>query len=120
MAKTKKWYGSLNPRNIPHPGYGNYCGAKRRCDSKNQTVCPSPDDKVDLVCVQHDINTGNPDEIFADWKLAGGMLKINPFNNSNYLRPVYGRVYQYGSALVMGLLGCITAPTRAITRLFKR
>ena len=34
-------------RKLPHPEYGNYGGANRRCKTSEQEVCPLPIDDLD-------------------------------------------------------------------------
>jgi len=123
----KKLKELFNVRKFPHPERGNYLGANKRCNSekveKIEGVCPIAVDEMDMVGEMHDYDTKNPDDPWADFKFAGRMLSINPFNKYNYdwdypvefMGKEYNidpRVYQYGSALVMGLLGLISSPVR--------
>jgi len=119
----------FNVRRLPHPERGNYLGASRRCHSENVEkageLCPPPIDALDFVGVLHDYDTNRGRDPWADFKFAFRMLRINPFNRSNYDFTtkteflgrefnVDPRVYQYLSALVMGSLGFLTAPVRLV------
>lgn len=116
----KKIKNIFNVRNLPHPEYGNYGGANRRCQShqveRDHGVCPPPVDELDKQFVLHDYDTGNKDDVFADWKLVGRLARINPFDNNNYADQVYGRVYQAGAITVMGIVGLLTTPFRLTRR----
>lgn len=108
----------MNLRAIPHPEHGNYCGLRRRCETKNHAdhegdACPMPVDEVDGVCLLHDGDTS----VFADWKFAWRMLTINPLNKDNYEKPIYSRAYQYGSAFIIFGTGLVSVPLRAIKKL---
>jgi len=124
----------FNIRKFPHPERGNYLGANRRCYShiieKEAGLCPEPIDTLDYVGARHDYDTQNDQDIWADFKFSFRMLKINPFNKKNYnfntptsfLGKDYRvdpRIYQYGSALVIGTLGFISTPVRLIRRSWK-
>lgn len=104
-------------RTWPTPEYGNYLGAKRRCISHAinavENSCLLPVDSVDRVAQQHDKELGKDD--FADLKFAGRMLLINPFT-TKYKRPVYGRMIQYGSAIVIGTIGLLFTPFRMLKK----
>ncbi len=107
------WKKLLGIRNWPHPEYGNYLGANRRCDSKK--YCPLPVDAIDSVGWYHDADMNLDNKPHADLLFAWRMSKINPFTTT-YAEPAYGRVYQYGSAIVMGLIGLISTPIRLFRR----
>ncbi len=110
----------MSLRKLPHPERGNYLGARKRCESN--AACKAPIDALDKVGAWHDRAVRRDGAITADLGYAWRMLKINPFNSSNYADvpveflgksfPIDGRVYQYGSALVMGLLGLVSTPYR--------
>jgi len=121
----------FNVRKIPHPERRNYSGASFRCKINDVKqiggLCPAPVDAIDRAALLHDQDTKNSADIFADWKLVGRWLKINPFNKSNYdfdvpvtfLNEDYKidpRVYQYSASAVMFLVGCVAIPVRAVKK----
>jgi hypothetical protein len=111
----------LNIRNLPHPGYGKYLGAKRRCESKdmkkNGGQCPNPVDRLDSLGVWHDLWTsrsGRATDVWADFKLAREAVKLLPkhFFTGYYAQPVYGRLYHLLMIPVMTMVGVIATPFR--------
>jgi hypothetical protein len=112
----------LNPRRWPHPQYGNYGGAQTRCKSNEEFertgVCPVPKDGIDKAFAIHDEETGDDKEIFADPKLVGRLLQVNPLGK--YDRPVYGRLYHAGALLTFTVLSLFTVPVRSVKYVSKQ
>lgn len=76
-----------------------------------------PETPIDAACAWHD-DAMDTDDPFVDWKLAGKWLSVNPFKSENY-RPdhqIYDRVYQYGAATTMILVGTVRAPFRLLKK----
>lgn len=88
-------------RKIPHPTYGNYGGAKARCNSAQKRVCPMPVDEMDACFQAHDedLRKARQDlneymverkEEAADKRLARGLREdLRP-----YFYPVWGPIYR--------------------------
>lgn len=76
-------------RDIPHPTYGHYGGASKKCDKG----CHTPIDWMDAAFKQHDQNLKDNkitrmtiDTMLVDALLKGKAKKL--------ARPIYGRLYR--------------------------
>ena len=85
-------------RKIPHPTYGNYGGAYKRC-RKGKGKCPLPIDWMDKAFREHDLALrkakSKKGECQADHRLGSKLRR----GNAKVLSP-YGKIYLFGAKLI--------------------
>lgn len=93
-------------RYLPHPGYGNY-GGRNRCCQSNRTDkghCPLPVDAMDRLFQKHDHDLREARRIYspgvkrekliqkADEDLARGLRNLHPWKG--YRQKIWGPIYR--------------------------
>jgi hypothetical protein len=74
-------------RKIPHPTYGNYGGARKKCESDS---CPAPIDWLDYAFMEHDNDLKNMNSAYADKKLGKALRNGKPEKLT-----FYGKIYLF-------------------------
>jgi hypothetical protein len=88
-------------RHLPHPTYGHYGGAKARCDSHKNAMCPMPIDGMDWLFHKHDydlrianiIEDDGQKNLVRERADTGLALSLRAYKGP-YARKIWGPVYR--------------------------